>query len=43
MDRESVRAELARLGVPLLEWDGTGDLSGGLLHAMRALRPEVRA
>ena len=43
MERESVRAELARLGVPLLGWDGTGDLSGGLLHAMRALRPEVRA
>jgi hypothetical protein len=29
--------------VPVLAWDGSGDLSGGLLHAMRALRPEVRA
>jgi uncharacterized protein (DUF58 family) len=43
MEREAVRTELAELGVPVLGWDGTGDLSGGLLHAMRALRPEVRA
>lgn len=43
MHRASVRSELAGLGVPVLAWDGTGDLSGGLLHAMRALRPEVRA
>ena len=43
MERAAVRSELAGLGVPLLPWDGTGDLSGGLLHAMRALRPEVRA
>jgi uncharacterized protein (DUF58 family) len=43
MERDSVRAELAGLGVPVLPWDGSGDLSGGLLHAMRALRPEVRA
>jgi uncharacterized protein (DUF58 family) len=43
MERASVRSELARLGVPLIGWDGSGDLSGGLLHAMRALRPEVRA
>jgi len=43
MERESVRSELAGLGVPLIGWDGSGDLSGGLLHAMRALRPEVRA
>jgi uncharacterized protein (DUF58 family) len=42
MEREAVRSELAALGVPLLLWDGSGDLSGGLLHAMRALRPEVR-
>jgi uncharacterized protein (DUF58 family) len=43
MHRGSVRSELAGLGVPVLAWDGSGDLSGGLLHAMRALRPEVRA
>ena len=43
MERASVRSELAGLGVPLIAWDGSGDLSGGLLHAMRALRPEVRA
>jgi len=43
MEREAVRAELATLGVPLLAWDGSGDLSGALLHAMRAMRPEVRA
>ncbi|MGZ4582281.1 MAG: DUF58 domain-containing protein, partial [Nocardioidaceae bacterium] len=43
MEREAVRSELAWLGVPLLQWDGSGDLSGPLLHAMRALRPEVRA
>lgn len=43
MEREAIRAELAGIGVPLLQWDGTGDLGGALLHAMRALRPEVRA
>ena len=43
MQREAVRSELASLGVPLLGWDGSDDLSGGLLHAMRSLRPEVRA
>jgi hypothetical protein len=35
--------ELSRLGVPMLQWDGTGDLSGALLHAMRAVPPGVRA
>ena len=43
MERDAVRAELAGLGVPLLQWDGSGDLGAALLHALRALRPEVRA
>ena len=43
MERAAIRAELATLGVPLLAWDGSGDLSGALLHALRAVRPEVRA
>ena len=43
MQWAAVRSELAGLGVPLMQWDGSGDLSGALLHAMRALRPEVRA
>lgn len=43
LEREAVRVELARLGVPVLRFDGTGDLSGALLHAMRAVPPGVRA
>jgi uncharacterized protein (DUF58 family) len=43
MEREAVATELARLGVPLLRWNGSGDLSPALLHAMRSMRPEVRA
>ncbi len=43
LGREADRAELAGLGVPLMPWDGTGDLASALLHAMRAVRPEVRA
>lgn len=40
--REALTWELASLGVPVLPWQGEGDLTGALLHAMRALRPEVR-
>jgi uncharacterized protein (DUF58 family) len=40
--REALTWELASLGVPVLPWDGEGDLTGALLHAMRAMRPEVR-
>jgi uncharacterized protein (DUF58 family) len=43
MEREAVRVELTRLGVPLIRWDGSGDLSGALLHAMRSVPPGVRA
>jgi uncharacterized protein (DUF58 family) len=43
LEREAVRVELSRLGVPLIHWDGSGDLSGPLLHAMRAVPPGVRA
>ena len=43
LEREAVRVELAALGVPLIHWDGTGDLSAPLLHAMRAVPPGVRA
>jgi uncharacterized protein (DUF58 family) len=43
LHRKALSWELATLGVPVLPWDGEGDLTGALLHAMRALRPEVRA
>jgi uncharacterized protein (DUF58 family) len=43
LEREAVRAELSRIGVPVIQWDGTGDLSDPLLHAMRAVPPGVRA
>jgi uncharacterized protein (DUF58 family) len=43
MEREALRVELASLGVPVLRWDGTGDLTAALLHAMRAVPPGVRA
>jgi uncharacterized protein (DUF58 family) len=43
LEREAVRVELSRLGVPLIHWDGSGDLSAPLLHAMRAVPPGVRA
>ncbi|MGZ4616072.1 MAG: DUF58 domain-containing protein [Actinomycetes bacterium] len=43
LEREGVRVELSRLGVPMIQWDGSGDLSGALLHAMRAVPPGVRA
>lgn len=43
MHREALVLELGSLGVPVLPWDGEGDLTGALLHAMRAVRPEVRA
>jgi uncharacterized protein (DUF58 family) len=43
LEREAVRVELSGLGVPLIHWDGIGDLSAPLLHAMRAVPPGVRA
>lgn len=43
LERQAVRVELSGLGVPLVHWDGTGDLSAPLLHAMRAVPPGVRA
>jgi uncharacterized protein (DUF58 family) len=43
MHREALVGELASLGVPVLDWDGAGDLTGALLHAMRASAPRVRA
>jgi uncharacterized protein (DUF58 family) len=43
LEREAVRVELSGLGVPVVHWDGTGDLSAPLLHAMRAVPPGVRA
>ncbi|HEX7189696.1 MAG TPA: DUF58 domain-containing protein [Actinomycetes bacterium] len=42
MQREALTGELASLGVPVVPWDGEGDLTGALLHAMRSLAPEVR-
>jgi uncharacterized protein (DUF58 family) len=43
LDREAARLELSRLGVPVLRWDGSGDLSPALRHAMRGARPGARA
>jgi len=43
MHREALVGELAGLGVPVLDWDGEGDLTGALRHAMRAGEPRVRS
>jgi uncharacterized protein (DUF58 family) len=43
MQREALRVELGTLGVAVLEWDGDAELTGGLMHAMRAARPVGRA
>ncbi|MDQ1616579.1 MAG: hypothetical protein QOJ60_2518 [Actinomycetota bacterium] len=43
LHREALKVQLAGLGVPVLHWDGEGDLTGVLLHSMRALRPRARA
>ena len=42
MQREALTLELGTLGVAVLPWDGEGDLTGALLHAMRGVRPEAR-
>lgn len=42
MQREALTVELGTLGVPVLPWDGEGDLTGALLHAMRSVRPTTR-
>jgi uncharacterized protein (DUF58 family) len=42
MHREALVGELAGLGVPVLDWDGEGDLTGALQHTMRAGEPRVR-
>ncbi len=36
MQREALTGELASLGVPVVPWDGEGDLTGALLHVMRS-------
>jgi len=41
LQREALRVELANVGVPVLDWDGDAELTGGLLHAMRAARPRA--
>ena len=43
MHREALTGELGALGVPVLPWDGTGDLTGALRHAMRSGSPRARA
>ena len=40
--REVTRYELAGLGVPVLPWDGSGDLGVAVQHALRPLRPGAR-
>lgn len=42
LQREALRVELGTLGVPVLEWDGDAELTGSLVHAMRAARPRMR-
>lgn len=39
MQREALAVELGTLGVAVLPWDGDGDLTGALVHAMRGVRP----
>ena len=41
LQRAALRVELGNLGVPVLDWDGEAELTGGLLHAMRAARPRA--
>ena len=41
LQRAALRVELANVGVPVLDWDGDAELTGGLLHAMRAARPRA--
>jgi uncharacterized protein (DUF58 family) len=43
MQREALKVELSTLGVAVLDWDGDAELTGGLLHAMRASRPGSRS
>jgi uncharacterized protein (DUF58 family) len=43
MHREALTRELEALGVPVLPWDGAGDLTGALRHAMRSGSPSARA
>lgn len=38
LQRDAWRHELSELGVPVLRWDGTSDLTAPLQHAMRAGR-----
>jgi uncharacterized protein (DUF58 family) len=42
MQREALTLELGSLGVAVLDWDGEAELTGGLVHAMRAARPGGR-
>ena len=42
LQREALKVELGNLGVPVLDWDGDAELTGGLLQAMRAGRPGAR-
>jgi uncharacterized protein (DUF58 family) len=42
LQRDAWRHQLAELGVPVLRWDGTSDLTAPLQHAMRARRGGVR-
>jgi uncharacterized protein (DUF58 family) len=42
MQREALTLELGNLGVAVLDWDGAAELTGGLVHAMRAARPGGR-
>ncbi len=43
MQRDALKVELASMGVAVLDWDGDAELTGGLLHAMRASRPGSRS
>ena len=43
MQRAALKVELETMGVAVLDWDGDAELTGGLLHAMRASRPGSRS
>ncbi len=43
MQREALKIELGAMGIAVLDWDGDAELTGGLLHAMRAARPGSRS
>lgn len=42
LQRQALTSGLGSIGVPVLPWDGEGDLTGPLLHTMRSRHPQGR-